>query len=76
MPGYGRYTNPPAQVKKPHWKTVDVGYFWPDIPANMGTGRIVDYKNERYFRDVKAFVSPPVGRATGDRPCRMYPAIQ
>jgi hypothetical protein len=48
---------PQGEGRRPNWKTADVGFFWPDIPTSMGTGRIVDYKNERYFRDVNAFVS-------------------
>jgi hypothetical protein len=34
---------PQGEGRKPNWKTADVGYFWPDMPKNMGMGRIVDY---------------------------------
>jgi hypothetical protein len=47
---------PQGEGRKPNWKTAEVGYFWPDIPKNMGLGRIVDYKGDRYFRDVNVFI--------------------
>jgi hypothetical protein len=37
---------------KRHWKTSDIGYFWPDMPLSYGSGRVVDYDGSRYFRDV------------------------
>jgi hypothetical protein len=42
---------------KRHWKTSDIGYFWPDMPISYGAGRVVDYDGSRYFRDVNAFVA-------------------
>jgi hypothetical protein len=43
--------------RRKFWKTADVGYFWPDMPASYGPGRIVDYDGSRYFRDVNSFVT-------------------
>jgi hypothetical protein len=43
--------------RRKYWKTADVGYFWPDMPASYGPGRIVDYDGSGYFRDVNSFVS-------------------
>jgi hypothetical protein len=42
---------------KRHWKTSDIGYFWPDMPISYGASRVVDYDGSRYFRDVNAFVA-------------------
>jgi hypothetical protein len=43
--------------RKRNWKTSDVGFFWPDLPTSHGTGRVVDYDGNRYFRDVNSFIS-------------------
>jgi hypothetical protein len=48
---------PRGEGRRPQWGTSDVGYFWPDMPINIGSGRLVDHKNNRFFRDVNAFVS-------------------
>jgi hypothetical protein len=42
--------------RNPQWKTSEFGYFWPDMPASYGYGRIIDHDNARIFRDVNSFI--------------------
>jgi hypothetical protein len=43
--------------RNPQWKTSEFGYFWPDLPASYGYGRIIDHDNARIFRDVNSFIT-------------------
>lgn len=47
---------PPAVTTIP-WKDAKPGLFYPDLPQDKGTGRVVTIDGQRVFRDVNAFVA-------------------
>ncbi|RAK94651.1 hypothetical protein BO79DRAFT_249851 [Aspergillus costaricaensis CBS 115574] len=39
-----------------HWRAADVGYFYPNMPANWGHGDIIDKDDKVWYRSGYAFV--------------------